>query len=372
MDRVVLGWVVLEMTNSAWDLAVIEALRWLPLLMFGIAGGVVADRVDRRWVLIGAQTLALGVCGATAILLALGQFNFGLAALATFLLGVQWAVDWPTRRALIPDLVGRDLTINAVALDALSMNIARISGPLLAGALITFWNPAAAFVCMAFLYVVEVLLLKLMPLHRQQRVTIGGPMLRYLLDGFASLRYSQPIIGVLLISLLMNVLVFPYQQLLPVFARDALHVDAVGLGALNAATGIGSVIGAASVALSHGIPRAGLVYCVGSCIMGVSLAAFALSDQYGLSLVLLGFTGLGQAAFSSLQATIVLSKATEQLRGRAMGALTLAIGCTPFGSLEVGGAAVAVGAPLAVAANAVVCAATVALVAFKLPRFRAA
>ena len=103
MDRVVLGWVVLEMTNSAWDLAVIEALRWLPLLIFGVVGGAVADRVDRRWVLIGAQTLALVVCLVTAILLALGLFNFGLAAVATFLLGLQWAVDWPTRRAMIPD-----------------------------------------------------------------------------------------------------------------------------------------------------------------------------------------------------------------------------------------------------------------------------
>src|SRR5437867_2661838 len=91
MDQVVLGWVVLEMTNSAWDLAVMGALRWLPLLMFGVAGGAVADRVDRRWLLIGAQGIGLLVCLSTAILLATGLFNFGLAALATFLLGLQWA-----------------------------------------------------------------------------------------------------------------------------------------------------------------------------------------------------------------------------------------------------------------------------------------
>ena len=116
MDRVVLGWVVLEMTNSAWDLAILEALRWFPLLAFGMFGGAIADRIDRRWVLIGAQSLALGVCSVTAVLLALGIFSFGLAALATFLLGVQWAVDWPTRRSLIPDLVGRRLTQTAARL----------------------------------------------------------------------------------------------------------------------------------------------------------------------------------------------------------------------------------------------------------------
>src|SRR5437764_5850798 len=184
MDRVVLGWVDLEMTNSAWDLAVIEALRWLPLLIFGVVGGAVADRVDRRWVLIGAQTLALVVCLVTAILLALGLFNFGLAAVATFLLGLQWAVDWPTRRAMIPDLVGRELTVNAVALDALSMNLARIVGPLVAGGLIAYWSPAAAFVCMAALYVLEILLLKLMPLSVRGRTAVSGSMLSYPLEGF--------------------------------------------------------------------------------------------------------------------------------------------------------------------------------------------
>ena len=104
--------------------------------------------------------------------------------------------------------------------------------------------------------------------------------------------------------------------------------------------------------------------------MSVCLAGFALSNQLGVALVLLAFSGLGQAAFSSLQATIVLSNATDQLRGRAMGALTLAIGCTPFGSLAVGAAAVALGAPLAVAVNAGVCALLVGGVALRLPRFR--
>jgi MFS family permease len=371
MDRVVLGWVVLELTNSAWDLAVLEALRWVPLLLFGLAGGAVADRMDRRWILIGAQGLALVVCTACALLLALGAFDVGLAMLATFLLGVQWAVDWPTRRALIPDLVGPERTVNAVALEAVSQNLTRVVGPLLAGALIAWWSPAAAFGCMAVLYVVEIVLLKRMPL-RHRRPGSSGPVLRYLLDGLASIRTNQPIVGVLLISVLMNVLVFPYQQLLPVFARDALHVNAVGLGALSAAAGVGSVLGAAAIASALRVPHAALLFWVGSCLMSASLATFALSEQFGLSLALLGLSGLGQAAFASLQTTIVLGNAPERLRGRAMGALTLAIGCTPFGSLELGAVAVAIGAPLAVAANAALSALLVGIIALRLPRFRSA
>jgi MFS family permease len=371
MDQVVLGWVVLEMTNSAWHLAVIGALRWLPLLMFGVAGGAVADRVDRRWLLIGAQGLGLSVCLGTAVLLATGLFDFAFAALATFLLGLQWAVDWPTRRALIPDLVGRELTVNAVALEAVSMNMTRIVGPLVAGGLVAYLNPAAAFMVMAVLYLAEIALLKIMPLAVHGRQVASGPMLRYLLDGFDKLRESQPIVGVLLISACMNILVFPYQQLLPVFARDVLLVDAVGLGALSAATGVGSFVGALAIAFTRNVPRSGLMFWAGSCLTSTCLVGFALSGNFMLALALLGLSGLGQAAFASLQSTIVLGRASDQLRGRAMGALTLAIGSSPLGTLEIGAVTVWLGAPLAVALNAGACAALVGLVANRLPKFRA-
>ena len=352
MDQVVIGWVVLEITNSAWDVAVIGALRWLPLLMFGIAGGAVADRVDRRWLLIGAQGLGLFVSLGAAALLALGLFDFGFAALATFLLGLQWALDWPTRRALIPDLVGRDLTVNAIALEAVSMNLTRIVGPLVAGGLIAYLSPAAAFLVMACLYVVEIVLLKIMPLAVRGRQVTSTSMLRYLRDGFDELRKSEPIVGVLLISTAMNVLVFPYQQLLPVFARDVLHEDAVGLGLLGAAAGVGSFMGAMAIASVGRVPRSGLFFWVGSVLMSTCIVGFALADNLPVALILVAFSGLGSAAFASLQSTIVLGKSSDQLRGRAMGALTLAIGSGPFGTLEIGAVSILLGAPLAVALNA--------------------
>jgi MFS family permease len=291
--------------------------------------------------------------------------------LVTFALGVQWAVDWPTRRALIPDLVGRDLTMNAVALESVSQNVARIVGPLIAGVLVAFVSAAAAFAVMAGMYLVEIILLKLMPLAARQTPAGGGSVRRYLSEGFQKLSASQAIVGVLLISTFMNVLVFPYQQLLPVFARDSLNVDAVGLGGLSAATGIGSMAGAVAIALSRRVPHSGMVFWIGSCLMSLCLIGFAFSQTYVVALVLLAVSGLGQAAFASLQSTIVLSSATDQLRGRAMGALTLAIGSTPFGSLEIGALSVALGAPIAVALNAGLSAVLVLLVALRLPKFRA-
>ncbi|HEY3061445.1 MAG TPA: MFS transporter [Chloroflexota bacterium] len=371
MDQVVLGWVVLEMTNSAWHVAVIGAIRWLPLLLFGLLGGAFADRMDRRSLLIGAQAMGLLVSLGTAGALALGVFDFTLAALVTFLLGMQWALDWPARRALIPDLVGQQRTVNAIALEAVSMNLARISGPLLAGALIAYVSPAAAFLFMSVLYVVEIALLKIMPLAVRGRQVASGPMLRYLSDGLRSLRQNEPIVGVLLISTFMNVLVFPYQQLLPVFARDVLHVDAIGLGVLGAAGGIGSLAGAVAIASAGRVPRSGMLFWVGSLVMSASVVGFALSGDFSVALGLVALGGLGQSAFASLQSTIVLSGASDQLRGRAMGALTLAIGSAPFGTLEIGAVALLVGAPLAVALNAGLCAALVVYATARLPGFRA-
>jgi MFS family permease len=321
--------------------------------------------------LIGAQTLGLVVSLATAALLATGRFDFVFAALVTFLLGLQWAIDWPTRRALIPDLVGRELTVNAVALEAVSMNMTRIVGPLIAGGLIAYVSPAAAFLVMAALYTAEIGLLAIMPLAVRGQQVASGPLLRYLRDGFRTLSQSQPIVGVLVISALMNVLVFPYQQMLPVFARDVLMVDAVGLGMLGAASGVGSLVGALAIASSGGVPRSGMFFWIGSCVMSLSVVGFALANTMPVAMALVAVGGLGQAAFGSLQSTIILARASDQLRGRAMGALTLAIGSAPFGTLEMGAVTVLLGAPLAVALNAGVCAALVAVVTIRLPRFRA-
>jgi MFS family permease len=372
MDQVVLGWVVLEMTNSAWHVALIAAIRWLPLMLFGLFGGAIADRFDRRRLLMTMQAVGLLVSLGTALTLVAGWFNFGYAALVTFLLGLQWAVDWPTRRAMIPDMVGRGLTINAVALEAVSMNITRIAGPLTAGAMLAYVNPAASFLVIAGLYVLQLVVLSTLPAPERVQQRASGPMLGYVRDGLVALGQSQAVVGVLLVSVFMNVLVFPYQQMLPVFARDVLHTGAVGLGLLGAASGVGSLVGALAIASSTGVPRAGLLFWTGSILSSVCIVGFALSGSFPVALVLVAVAGLAQSAFGSLQSTIILGSASDQMRGRAMGVLTLAIGCAPLGTIEIGLATVLVGAPLAVAINSGVSAVLVLAAGLRLPRFRAA
>jgi predicted MFS family arabinose efflux permease len=370
-DMVVLGWLVLEVTNSAWHVAVVGVLRSLPMMLFGLFGGVIADRFDRRALLIGSQVIGATVTTSMAALVFTGSFRFEHAIASSLLLGMQWAVEWPTRRALIPELVGRELTSNAIALESVSMNLSKIVGPLAAGWLIAYSGPASAFLAVTVLALLEIVLLALMPLPaRGARPVVAGSMVRYLRQGWEELRLSQPIVGVLLITVFMNMLAFPHQTLLPVFARDVLFVDAVGLGMLGAASGVGSLLGALVLAGRAGVPRPGWLFAGGSFAMCLCLVGFALTREFPLALLLLGLSGLGQASFSALQSTIILAGSSDQLRGRAMGALTVAIGTAPLGLLEIGAITAAFGAPIAVATNAAACAVLVAWVAARLPGFR--
>lgn len=370
MDQVVLGWVVLELTNSAWDVALIGVLRSMPVMLLGVLGGAVADRFDRRRLLMVTQGLGAAVSLALGVLLATGQFVYWHALAGAVLLGVQWAVDWPTRRALIPDLVGRELTMNAVVLESISMNLTRVLGPLMAGWLLAYVDAAVAYAVMAALYAVEIVLLGLMPLRVPGRAAAGGSVLRYLREGFSEIRLSQPIVGVLLITVFMNAFTFPYQFILPVFARDVLAVDPVGLGILGAASGVGSLAGALVLASRGRVPHAGQLFWIGSLVMSAGVALFAVAGRFELAVALLLLSGLGSSTFSAFQSTIILGAASERLRGRAMGALTLAIGTAPIGLLEIGALTTAFGAPAAVAANATLCALLIVLTAARLPGFR--
>ena len=370
MDQVVLGWTVLQITDSAWDVALIGVLRSLPVMLLGVLGGAVADRFERRRLLISAQGLGAVVSLTVGVLLFLGALRFEHAVVAATLLGIQWAIDWPARRALIPDLVGRELTQSAVVLESLSMSLTRVVGPMAAGWLIAYFSPAISYFVMASLYAGEIPLLAAMPLHRRAARPRTTSMLRYLREGFAHMRVIQPIVGVLLITIFMNAFAFPYQQLLPVFARDVFAVDAVGLGVLGAAYGVGALIGATALSTRPRTRRPGIVFALGSGVMCACLVGFALSGHFQLSVLLLVISGIGSASFSAFQSTIILRAAPEELRGRAMGALTLAIGTAPIGLLEIGALTELVGAPLAVAANAALCGLLVVATTVALPRFR--
>ena len=353
MDLVVLGWLALALTDSPLMVGVAAFCRTAPMMLVGPFAGVLADRLPRVRVMIGVQALNVVVALTLALLFAAGLAGFGVLVALQILLGVAWVLDFPSRRTVLFAVVGRERLTTAVSLESMSMQGAKMIGPLLGGLLLSRLGPAACYVALAGLS-----LGALATAHRLDRhIALPGaatsePILASLTAGLREVRGRPVILGVLAITVLMNALVFPYQQILPVFARDVLGVGPVALGLLVAAEGLGALASSLAIAARAGHVHHARLFAVSSLAAALFLLAFALSPWYTLSLALQLAIGAAESGFGTMQSAIVLLNAPERARGRAMGILSACIGTQPVGSLWIGFLASRAGAPLATALNA--------------------
>jgi MFS family permease len=360
MELTVTSWVALELTGSPWLVAMIGVSRQAFLPLLGPVIGALSDRFDRLRMMRTAQWGNVLFVGAVAAALLSGHGAYWQLVLCSLWLGASWGIDWPSRRALIADMVGPERVLQAIVLDNWTQNLSRIAGPLLGGVLLEHWRGPGAYGALAGSFLVASLTLSgVRPIARAVAITRNS-VRRELAAGLAYVRRDAAMWAVLLITLVMNLLLFPYQTLLSVFAEDVLRVGPVGLGALGAANGVGAVL-ALFLLPPLRTPRWQFrAFAGGSCLGCVALFLFTRSTWFTASLGLLLLTGLGTSAFGTMQSTIVLSRAAPAMRGRAMGLLALAIGSAPLGAFEMGLVVERFGAPAAVGVNAAVCGAIVA------------
>lgn len=372
MEGTVLGWLVLDLTDSPWLVALVGFCRSLPFPVLGFFNGPLIDRFGRRRIIIAAQTINLLAYFTISLLLWLNLLAIWHLALASFVVGACWALDWPARRALMPDLVGKERTLDAMLLENLSQNVARILGPALAGVLIAVYGALGCFISMALLSLTTLLVLHTIsqqPFPRNSMRpqlspwTVIGETLRYA-------RHHQAILGVLLVTAVMNLFVFPYMTLLSVFARDVLLQGPVGLGFLGTGSGIGAFLGLYLIIKLRGRFSQGWIFIVGTSFMSLTLIAFSLSTLFSLSWSMLFLMGIGQACFGSLQSSIILLAASDEMRSRAMGILVLAISADPLGKLQTGLLSDLVGVPQAVTLQATIGLLLIGLIAALLPGLR--
>ena len=372
MEMIVLGWLVLELTDSAGLVGLVGFCRSIPSLLVGGFGGLLADRIGRRPLIVAAQTLTFFMYATVALLLATGLLALWHLVVISFMLGCAWAMDWPTRRALIPDLVGRPRIVDALMLENLGMSIARALGPLLAGVVLDKLNVLGCYLTLSGLSAVSLLLLR--ALSRQAIPRTSSPSsatpLAQIQDSVRYVRQNQSILAVTLITMIMNMLAFPYMNFLPVFARDVLQQGPVGLGYLGAAVGIGNFGGLYLVSRARRFASAGWIFIAGTILHCLALLTFSTSSVFAVSWALLLVVGIGHACFGIMQSSIVLLAAADERRGQAMSAIAVAIGAGPFGRLQTGLLADAFGAPLAVGGEVAVAALLVATVAVTLPGLR--
>ncbi len=372
MEMIVLGWLVLEITDSAGLVGLVGFCRSIPSLLVGGFGGLLADRFGRRPLVIASQTITFCMYATVAVLLAAGLLAIWHLVVIALTLGCAWAMDWPTRRALIPDLVGRPRVVDALMLENLGMSIARALGPLLAGLVLDAYDVLGCFLTLSGLSAISLLLLRALsrqPIPRTSSPTSASPLAQ-IRDSVLYVRQNQSILAVTLITMIMNMLAFPYMNFLPVFARDVLHQGPVGLGYLGASVGIGNVVGLFLVNWARRFTSPGWIFIAGTLLQCMALLTFTTSSVFAVSWALLLLVGIGHACFGIMQSSIVLLAAADERRGQAMGAIAVAIGAGPFGKLQTGILADAFGAPLAVGAEAALAALLVAAVAATLPELR--
>jgi len=371
MQTVAQGWLVLELTDSAFMLGVVGFAGTFPFLVLLLLGGVYADRVDRRRLLMGALSAMTVFAAILAVLTGLGTVRVWHIAVLAFLSGSSLALSAPAYQAFIHDLVGRRDLQSAIALNSAQFNLSRILGPSLAGLVLGALGLAACFALNAVSYLASIGAL----LTVRGTVRAAPPrnrMWESLLEGFAYLRQRPRVQSLLILTSLVSVLSMPYATLLPIVARDALGLDAAGLGYLFATGGVGAVAGALSLAIRGTFPRRGLYLLV--CVAGAGLGTLGLGLarvplMAGASLVGIGFFATSAVALTN---TLLQELVHDEMRGRVLSMFGLAfMGTFPIGNLLAGTVAGAFSASFMLTVSGATLVAAVAAIGLSQPRLRA-
>ena len=354
---------VYETTGSGLAVALVSAVRTLPMLLFGALAGVVSDAVNRKHILLGG-ILVSAVCALAVCVLALaGVLTPWQVGVAAFVSGGVWATEMATRRRMVGESAGAALVSRAVALDSLTNASTRMVGPLLGSLAYALIGVAGAFAVSAGCYLLACLLVPGIRHSQQVHPLVLSRVPRDLAEGFAFVRRDPVVLTVLAVTVIMNLFAFTYVALVAPLTRLVFHLPAAWAGVLAAAEPLGSMIG--GIVLANVTPRAHprLLMLAGSALFLAALAAMPLVPGFLAACGVVMVGGLGLALFGNSQTTIVLTGSPPALRSRVMGLITVCIGAGPLGQLLIGTLSDRFGPLVAVVTTAVCGLAALGLVA---------
>ncbi len=371
MERTTTAWLALQTGGGAFAVGLVFAARPLPSLLFGLAAGTVADRVDRRRQLLTVAGVALALMVGVGWLVAAGPVRLWQVVAVSFAAGCLQVSDSPARQALVLDTVPREVATSAMALNALAARSSGALGALGAGALIVRIGVAHCYWVIAAVYGTGALLLAVLRVPRSSRTAVVHPPFRHALRDAARLITGVPAVRTLTISgIACEVLAFSFGSALPIFSRDILRTGPEGLGTLNAATAIGGAV--ALVLLStlgrrvRREPLLGVIFAA----YGASLIAVAATRDLRAAAAVLVMTGICAGAFDVLQQTLIQLAVPEEQRGRAAGIWVLGVGSAPVGNLEMGGLIATLGAPAGLLINGALTVAAAVTLMTRSPGYR--
>ncbi len=343
LDLLVLGVFVFDMTDSAAKVAIVLLVRMLPRFVFGIALGTLADRVNRQYLWVAALATLSGMSLLLGILIMTDAITYGLLLVVVFISGIFWATEFPVRRAMIGDVVPHAAIGRAFGTDWTTDSFNRMIGPALGGALIVTVGAEGGYFLMSAAFGFAALVAMSLDYTPHVRDEVAQSPAQSLMEGLRRVRRTRLLLAVMLVTVLFNLVFFPYQSMIPVIGKDILGANPLRVGLLSSIEGFGALIGAlwiANRARPSMYPR---LYYFGTAAFFTCALAFSRSEVYALSAALMFIAGFGFSAFATMQTTILVRSTSVAMRGRVLGVLSLSIGAGPVGALQVAPLTSAVG-----------------------------
>jgi MFS family permease len=357
MQTVAQGWLVLQLTGDPVWLGFVAAAQFTPVLVLGLFGGVLADGLPKRRTLIGTQTAAMLLAFVLWALTATGSITVGLVLVLALLLGCVNALDMPTRQAFAVEMVGRDDIGNAVALNSAVFNGARVLGPAAAGLTIGATSVSTAFLLNGLSFLAVIVAYLRMSEHelsappRLGRPRTAAGVMEHLRVGLGYVRATPAVLVPIIVIGGVSTFAMNFNVLIPPLAKDVLRVGATGYGFLMAASGVGSL--AAALSIAFGRRNRVVLIGLGAALTGIAELVLAASGAFALSMVAMFAAGLGAIAMAATANTTIQLTVPDELRGRVMSVYTTVFaGSTPIGGLFAGALASSLGVPEAIAIGA--------------------
>lgn len=361
MQRTAQDWLVLQLTHSPFALGLVTALQFLPVLLLSLIGGVITDRWPKHRLVIITQVAALIQAAIFAAMVASGAIQLWHVYVLALLQGVITAIDNPVRQSFVVELVGREHLVNAVALNSMLFNGARIVGPALAGIMIARASSTLTGIALVLFVNAISFVAVLVGLLRMDSSALSpapaapaGKMAQRLVEGLAYVWRTPAVLLIMIVVAAIGTFGYNFSVVLPLLAGFVLHTDAAGFGGLSAFLGFGSLVGALSTAYTRQVTMRRLI--LGSTVFSLLLGAVAISTSFAISGVLLVALGFAGILFSTSANTLLQLSVPDALRGRVLSLyMLLFAGSTPIGGLLIGSLSNVIGVSLTLLVCACLC-----------------
>ncbi len=355
MQNVAKSWLVLSVTNSAFFVGLDSAMNWLPVWFVSLPAGVLADRFNKRNLMMITQSCLAFFALLLAILTWTKVITITHILIISGLAGIFVALNAPVAQTLVPELVNHQDVLNAIALNSSMFNVARMIGPAIAGSLLTFSGPAPVFALNAASFLAIILALAFIRLNKPAMKNNHEPMLSQLISGLRFVKSHPDIRILLLMTGVFSSFGIAYIPLMPVLARDVLNQGARGYGLMMTSLGAGALIGGLTLATVSKTPHRGRILLSGTLILGTLLILFSFCRGFIFALIFLVLIGFCQTSIASLTNTLIQTISPDYIRGRAMSIFSLFFnGMFPVGSLIAGAIAQAKGACFALLISGII------------------